>query len=266
MDREIIALSGRRSVEVQRVGHGPDLVWLHGLHGVRPDDPVIAALSERHRVIAPLAPGFNDIEELDDVRDVHDLALHYDDILEALGLGQVKLVGHSFGAMIAAELAAHVPKRVDRLVLISPFGLWRDDHPVADLFARPYAAIDQILWRDGVPKGPLAAPLGPPDDPIEQAVALVQAMTSVAKFIWPIPDKGLRRRLPRVKAATLVIFGAEDTFVPAIYADEFAETIAGARRAVIPEAAHMVVYERTATVLALIEQHMAGERDGSSKL
>ena len=161
--------------------------------------------------------------------------------------------------MIAAELAAHVPKRVARLVLISPFGLWRDDHPVADLFARPYATIDRILWKTGEPSPAMADPANFPNDPVEKAVALSQAMTSVAKFIWPIPDKGLRRRLPRVTAETLVVFGADDAFVPAIYADEFAAAIPGARKAVIADAAHMVPYEKTAEVVRLIEQQF-GEK------
>jgi pimeloyl-ACP methyl ester carboxylesterase len=159
--------------------------------------------------------------------------------------------------MIAAEVAAHVPKRVERLVLISPFGLWRDDHPVADLFARPYATIDRILWRSGESSAAMADPANFPNDPVEKAVALNQAMTSVAKFIWPIPDKGLRRRLPRVAAQTLVVFGRDDAFVPAIYADEFAAVIPGARKAVIADAAHMVPYEQTVEVMRLIEQQFA---------
>ena len=251
---EMIALHGGRTVEVRRAGEGRTIVWLHGPHGVRRNDPVIAALAGRHTVVAPVAPGFNDVDELDDLHDVHDLALHYDDLLEALGLDRVALVGHSFGAMIAAELAAHVPRRVARLVLISPFGLWRDDHPVADLFARPYTAIDRILWKAGEAAGAMADPASLPNDPVEQAVALSQAMTAVAKFIWPIPDKGLRRRLPRVSAETLVVFGADDAFVPAIYADEFAAAIPHARKAVIADAAHMVPYEKTAEVVRLIEQ------------
>ena len=257
MQSETLTLFGGRKVQVHRAGKGPPVVWLHGPHGVRRNDPVIAALAERHTVIAPVAPGFNDVDELDDIRDVHDLALHTDDVLEALGLGAVQLVGHSFGAMIAAEVAAHVPKRVDRLVLLSPFGLWRDDHPVADLFARPYATIDTILWKGGAASGPLADPANLPNDPVERTVALVQAMTSVAKFIWPIPDKGLRRRLHRVSAKTLIVFGADDAFVPAIYAGEFARGIPGATANVIPDAAHMVAYERTSEVVALIEKHLS---------
>jgi pimeloyl-ACP methyl ester carboxylesterase len=257
LQSEFLELSGGRRVQVHRAGRGPTVVWLHGPHGVRNNDPVIAELAKRYTVVAPVAPGFNDVDELDDIRDVHDLALHYDDLLEALRLDGVALVGHSFGAMIAAELAAHVPKRVARLALISPFGLWRDDRPVADLFARPYATIDRILWKAGEPPAFMTDPANFPNDPVEKAVSLVQAMTSVAKFIWPIPDKGLRRRLHRVSAKTLVVFGADDAFVPAIYADEFANAITGARKAVISDAAHMVPYEQTAEVMQLIAQHLS---------
>jgi pimeloyl-ACP methyl ester carboxylesterase len=256
LQSEFLTLSGGRRVQVYRAGQGPTVVWLHGPHGVRKNDPVIAELAKRYSVVAPVAPGFNDVDELDDIRDVHDLALHYDDVLEALRLDGVALIGHSFGAMIAAELAAHVPKRVARLALISPFGLWRDDRPVADLFARPYATIDRILWKAGEPPAFMTDPANFPNDPVEKAVSLVQAMTSVAKFIWPIPDKGLRRRLHRVSAKTLVVFGADDAFVPAIYADEFANAITGARKAVISDAAHMVPYEQTAEVMRLIAQHL----------
>jgi pimeloyl-ACP methyl ester carboxylesterase len=258
-ESEMLRLASGRQVQVHRAGTGPTIVWLHGPHGVRKNDPVIAELAKRYSVVAPVAPGFNDVDELDDIRDVHDLALHYDDVFEALGLDRISLVGQSFGAMIAAEVAAHVPKRVERLVLISPFGLWRDDHPVADLFARPYATIDKILWRTGEPSAVMTDPANFPNDPVEKAITIVQAMTSVAKFIWPIPDKGLRRRLHRVTAKTLIVFGADDAFVPAIYADEFAAAIPGSRKAVITDAAHMVAYEKTPEVIGLIEQQL-GEK------
>src|SRR5712691_13421429 len=107
MSSETIDLSGGRKQLVYRAGDGPPLVWLHSLYGVEADAPLIEALAQSHTVLAPLAPGFADLAELDDLRDIHDLALHYDDILDALDLEQAVVVGHSFGAMIAAELAAH---------------------------------------------------------------------------------------------------------------------------------------------------------------
>jgi pimeloyl-ACP methyl ester carboxylesterase len=254
---EIITLTSGRTAEIHTAGQGPKVVWLHGPHGLRKSDPVIAELSKRYTVIAPLAPGFRDIEELDDIKDVHELALHYDDILEALALDRVRLIGHSFGGMIAAELAAHVPHRVERLALLSPFGLWRDDCPVEDLFCRPYATIDTVLWKTGAAAGPMADASNFSADPVDAAVELVSAAAAVAKFIWPIPDKGLRRRLHRVSAQTLVVFGSEDQFVPARYADEFAREIRRARAVIVPDAAHMAPYEQTSHVLSLLEQHFA---------
>lgn len=254
MKRTTIQLPNGAKREFVRAGRGSTIVWLHGVHGVQSNDPVIAALATRHDVIAPIAPGFNDIDELEALRDVHDLALSYDDLLEALGLERATIVGHSFGAMVAAELAAHVPKRVARLALLSPVGLWRDDQPVADLFARPYTTIDKLLWAGGKPSGPLAAATsGANTIEIEALVTIAQGMSAVAKFLWPIPDKGLGRRLYRIACETLIICGERDSFVPSSYGAEFARSIARARCIVVPGAGHMAPYEQPDVVLAALE-------------
>ena len=50
--------------------------------------------------------------------------------MDRLELKSAALIGHSFGGMVAAEIAAAMPERARRLVLIDPVGLWRDDLPV----------------------------------------------------------------------------------------------------------------------------------------
>jgi pimeloyl-ACP methyl ester carboxylesterase len=249
---EIIKHPDGRTSKVFRAGHGPVLVWLHGPHGLRGHDPLLAELVKHYSVVAPLAPGFADIAELDDIRNVHDLALHYDDVFDALGLDAITLVGHSFGAMAAAEVAAHFPRRVARLVLISPIGLWLDAHPLPDMFGVPYATIDTVLWKSGKRIPEMADPADDPDTPVERQVAVSQALTTVAKFVWPLPDRGLSRRLPRIRARTLVIAGADDRFVPAAYLEAFGRGIAGARTAIVPDAAHMVPYEQPAAFSRLM--------------
>src|SRR5947209_208124 len=97
----IVLASGRRQI-VYKGGEGPPLLWLHGLSGVEEDAPLLDKLTPHRAVLAPLTPGFNDLSELDDIRDVHDLAMHYEDLVDALGLDQVAVAGHSFGAMIGA--------------------------------------------------------------------------------------------------------------------------------------------------------------------
>lgn len=256
LTHEIVALPGGRTSRVSRGGVGPAVVWLHGPHGLRGHDPVVAELARRYSVIAPLSPGFGDLAELDDIDSVHDLALHYDAVFDALGLETITLIGHSFGAMIAAEYAAHYPRRVARLALMSPFGLWRDDHPVADFFGVPYMTFDKLIWKAGKASPEMSDPADDPSTPIEKQVSVAQAMTTIAKFIWPIPDRNLRRRLPRVTARTLVIFGADDGVIPSIYAGEFAGAIRHARKAVIADAAHMVPYEQPAQVFRLLDDFL----------
>jgi pimeloyl-ACP methyl ester carboxylesterase len=233
-----------RISKVFRAGQGPTIVWLHGPHGIRGHDPVIAELAKRNTVVAPLAPGFADLADLDRIGNVHELALHYDDVLQALGLDGVTLIGHSFGAMVAAEIAAHFPRRVARLVLVSPIGLWLDQHPLPDMFAVPYMTIDTVLWKAGKAIPAMADPADEPNDRVERQVAIAQGLTTVAKFVWPLPDRGLSRRLPRITARTLVIAGADDRFVPARYVEEFAARISGAQTAILPDAAHMAPYEQ----------------------
>jgi pimeloyl-ACP methyl ester carboxylesterase len=256
MRAETIALGGNRNSVIYRGGEGPPLVWLHSLYGVEADLPVLEALSLRRTVFAPLAPGFTDLAELDDIRDIHDLALHYDDILEALELEYVVAAGHSFGAMIAAEVAAHVRNRVSRLVLLSPLGLWNDVYPVADLFGVPPADVPALLYAD-----PSRAPGSGPQPDVETVIALARGMTTVARFLWPIPDRGLSRRLRRVKAPTLVVHGALDRLVPVQYADEFVALLPNASREIIPGAGHMLTVEALDQTLAVVDAFLSGSRD-----
>ncbi len=240
--------------EVLTGGHGPTMVWLHGVRRSAADDPVIGALAERFAVVAPQIPGRADLAELDDLRDIHDLALHYDSLFEALGLDQLTLVGHSFGGMLAAEIAAHTPKRVARLVLASPMGLWTDAYPVEDLLARPYGRIDELLWR-GSSKPP---PESPPLPDAEALYETVTAVGAVARYTWPIPDKGLRRRLHRICARTLVLFGQDDAFVPSRYGAEFEAAIAGAQARIIP-GSHMAPYEQPQAFAGMVEAFAGNE-------
>jgi pimeloyl-ACP methyl ester carboxylesterase len=257
---ETVTLKSGRTWRVFGGGSGGALLWVHGPRGVDASDPLIEALAQRHRIIAPLAPGFADLAELDEIDTIHELALDYDDLLRGLKLGALPVVGHSFGAMIAAELAAHFPDRATRLVLIAPVGLWNDAYPVADLFAVPAGEMDAILWKDETARDAYAARLksaASGEDQVEQLIAVTRNLTALTKFLWPIPDKGLRRRLRRIAAPTLVVFGGDDAFVPSRYAADFAAGIGQCESLVVKGAGHMVPYERTAEVAAAIERFLA---------
>jgi pimeloyl-ACP methyl ester carboxylesterase len=260
LNNETIRLKNGRSWHVYTGGTGPNLIWLHGLTGINGSDPIIAALQRKHRVIAPLAPGFTDLAELDEIGNIHELALDYDDLLDHLGLEGAVIAGHSFGAMIAAEIASHFPRRAKQLVLLAPVGLWNEKYPGRDVFAEPFVEVESFLWHDKEARAALAARRSNEEGPTNQAeqiIAVAQSLTAVTKFVWPIPEKGLHKRLPRIAAATLAVFGADDTFISPRYAEDFGRGVRRLQTAVISGAGHMLPYERTEEVAGLIERFLA---------
>ena len=79
----------------------------------------------------------------------------------------------------------------------------------------------------------------------------------MTKFVWPLPDKGLRKRLHRIKAPTLVVWGTKDRMVPPSYADDFAALIPDARVELLDDAGHMVVLERLDAFADLVMAHLS---------
>ena len=202
-ERVVPVWGSRLDMTVQVAGEGPPLVYLHAAGGMM-WDPFLEQLAGAHTVYAPLVPGTapgkpHDISKVDDL---WDLVLIYDETIRALGVEGAPVVGQSFGGMLALELAAHFPALFSRVVVLDPIGLWLDDHPVANWVAVAPDELPGLLFHQ--PDGDAArAMFTPPDDP-EAAIAAIVAMSwatgCTSKFVWPVPDKGLVKRLHRIQA------------------------------------------------------------------
>jgi pimeloyl-ACP methyl ester carboxylesterase len=246
---------------VKIAGSGAALVFLHGAAGLQ-WDAFLDNLSSSFTVYAPEHPGTTpgDPDGVKPLDNLWDLVLYYYELFDRLGLKSPAVVGHSFGGMVAAELAATNPERVSKLVLLDPVGLWRDDAPVKNWMVMAPDDLAKAAFQD--PAGPVAKQvLGMPEDPSAQIDAQIQFMWSLActgKFVWPIPDKGLKKRLHRITAPTLVVWGRQDGLVPPVYAQEFAERIPGARVELVDRAAHMPQLEQTERVAGLVHSFLAG--------
>lgn len=244
-ERLVPVLAGTEQARVLVAGNGDPVLFLHGAGGLVWDS-LLEALAGEHTVYAVEHPGAGESDILEQLPAIWDLVLFYDELLDGLGLETTAVVGHSFGGMVAAELAANNPRRVSRLVLIAPLGLWRDDVPIPDLAATPPERLPAMLLAD--PGSPLAGMLTPPlDDPQALFEASVR-MASILHFIWPIPDKGLRRRIHRVTAPTLLVWGECDALVPPVYADEFAGLLRNSETVLIPDAGHLPQLEQADAV------------------
>jgi pimeloyl-ACP methyl ester carboxylesterase len=232
---------------VMMAGSGAPVVYLHGVFG--PEwNGLLDDLAERRRVIAPATVGADEPDELKSIDGILDLVLYYDTLFDRLGLEKVDLIGHSFGGMAAAEYAAVFSHRVGKLVLIDPLGLWRDDKPVADHLYQTPAGQQALLYADPA-QAEVVAANAPPEDADAKVTAAVRRMTATAAsahFLWPIPDRGLKKRLPRIKAPTLIVWGEEDRFASPAYAQDFAAGIAGAKVRIIAGAGHTPQVEQRA--------------------
>jgi len=237
-------------------GSGEPLVFLHGAGGMTAGDPILAALAERFRVFAPFLPGYGETEECGELRDMLDFTLHTADVVEALGLRDPILVGHSMGGMIAAEMAALAPNDVSRLALIAPAGLWLDDHPIPDMFTLLPYELPAYLFHDPEAGAKLMTSGLKLDDPEFLKAYLVRnarQLGMAGKVLFPIPERGLSGRLYRVKARTVIVWGESDKMIPPVYGPAFAKAIAGARLVTVPEAGHLVIVENPAAVVEAIE-------------
>lgn len=108
---------------VADVGTGPPVLLLHGF----PDDrhlwryQVRALVDAGYRVIAPDLRGYGDAPRPQDPKE-YGLPIAVRDvvgILDTLGVAQVQLVAHDWGAAVGWRLAADHPQRITRYVAMS---------------------------------------------------------------------------------------------------------------------------------------------------
>ncbi len=236
----------RFSVETYVTGSGEPLLFLHGAGGLIGFEPFLDLLGERYTVYAPHLPGYGESTGGEFIEDVFDAALFYHQLMDELGIPSAHIVGHSMGAMLAAETAALDTRRARKLVLASAAGFWLDRHPIADLFATPFNELAALIFHD--PKSALAQALTAVPDDQGAILALylerMKRLGMASRFLWPIPERGLGKRAYRIAAPTLLIWGESDRLIPPAYAEEFLSRIRNCRLEIIREAGHMVMYER----------------------
>ena len=258
-EEKVSVRGGMFNTTVRRSGSGAPLVYMHAA-GPPSWDEVHDLLAKDFEVIQPHHPGWPGSEGFDHLDDVIDLALYYLDLLDAMGLKDINLVGTSLGGMFAAEVAALGPQYVSKLVLAAPAGLWLDDAMPLDFFSASPADLAKAMWHD--PEAAAARmPKTDPDDREAQNRAIVErqmALSSATKFVWPIWDKGLKKRIHRIKAPTLLIWGESDGLNPPVYGPEFQRLIPGSRLEVMKETAHAPMIEKPGEFAALVTGFLKG--------
>lgn len=259
--RDVEVWGGDVRTQVLVAGDGPPLIFLHPVLGLA-WDPFLDVLAQSHTVYAPYLPGTapGEPDAHKSITDNYELTLVYDEILSAVGVDEpAAVVGHSFGGMVACDLAATFPDRVSKLVLLCPIGLWTDGRAFTNPYLLELPELAAAAFAD--PTGPVAqAALAMPTDPEamgEVLIALQWAMGVAGKYWWPIPDRGLDRRIHRITADTLVIWGEQDGIISPEYAQDFAR-LTGGRAEVLADASHVPQLERLDVVGPMVTEFLQG--------
>ena len=245
---------GGLEVAYRRKGEGEPVLFLHGAGFTRMWPPFHERLSESVDLIAPDHPGYGETPMPDWLDGFDDLVIHYDEFLEALGIGEVHLVGVSLGGWIAAEFAVFHPRRVRSLTLVTPAGLRVPGHPVRNLVAMMPEELWDTIFNDRT-NMPQYVPSA--QDPEEVVHAFGEA-TAFARLAWnPQYDIKLERRLERVRCPALVLKAEDDRLVPAQIADRYAELLPHARVETMPAPGHALIHERPDACAELIAGFVA---------
>lgn len=263
---------GGRKVELIEAGNGAPLLYLHGFADVHATGPALLpfhdALAARARLIAPAHPGVGNSDELADGPGIGDMVFHYLELIDALGLDTVDLVGHGPGGWIAAEIAVLIPERVRRLALIGATGLFVPGAHIADIFMHAQAdrgfdftSLRHMLFASAETAPALACV---PDlrGPIDLELRRYQMLrfSSLIGFKPPyLYNRALRGRLHRARMPAVVIAGEHDHFVPRAIAQAYADDLAGAkgRVALIAGAGHSAPLEQPAATAAKVLEGLA---------
>jgi pimeloyl-ACP methyl ester carboxylesterase len=233
---------GRNSVHLERqqvrvgpariaygvAGAGPPVVLIHGLSGSgRWWRRTVGALTPHRRVYVVDLIGFgasrNRLPFI--LGEAAGYLLRW---MDQLKIERVSLVGHSMGGLIVAELAADVPERVDRLVLVDPAALPFE----IGFLSHAISLIRELRY------------LSPSFVPVLLADALRAGPITLWRAAAGLLLTDMRPKLERISAPTLVIWGEHDALVPLALAKQLASYLRYEQLVVIKGAGHVPMWDR----------------------
>ncbi|HEX5402513.1 MAG TPA: alpha/beta hydrolase [Pseudonocardiaceae bacterium] len=255
-------------------GDGPNLLLLHGGPGLSDymsllDDETAGwrTITYQQRGLPPSAvDGPFDIE-----RHVADAVA----VLDALGVERTVVLGHSWGAHLALQLALAEPERVTAVVAVDGLGPSADGHSQAmavELRNRlsPAGAelcqqIDErlgsgsggdadlldsvkLLWP-----GYFAKPESAPPPPADLRVTFEGTIATSTSLIGQLVDGSFAARLEQLATPTVLVTGA-DSPIPAAAGEEAARLIPNSELVVVPAAGHLPWHEQPGCVARVLDQ------------
>jgi pimeloyl-ACP methyl ester carboxylesterase len=276
---------GRQRISTLTMGHGPDVLLLHGLGGTRASlFETAAALSRRYRVHAPDLPGFGSSSKpargAYNARWFAELMLG---MMDASGIERAHIVGNSMGGRIALEMAMLAPDRVGALALLCPAIAWvkRGFHPLVRLLRPEFGLIPHGFSRHTVASqfwsmffdrdliDPAVADLVVDEfRRIYHSAGARFAFLSSARNIYleaPYGRHGFYPRLAQLDRPALFVWGTHDRLIPPAFGRHVRRWLPSAEQVTIDCCGHVPQVERPEETTRLLTSFLARADALSSK-
>jgi pimeloyl-ACP methyl ester carboxylesterase len=255
MRDSVIDVAGTK-LGYREAGAGPPVLFLHGAAGAA-WDPLLEQLSAGYRVLAPEHPGFGRGQIPEWMVSVGDVAFFYLDLMQALDLRHVHLVGHGLGGWIAAEIAIRNTGRLASLALLAPAGVETREAMFDDIFSWSTEEFACRQFQDAK----LAQEWQQAQAKLDIDIAL-QNRTALARLGWNprMHNPQLPYWLHRIDVPTLLVWGEDDQVVPFGCHEPFKREIAHAELFALPKSGHALPIERAKEVGARLTPFFQGAK------
>ena len=247
------------------VGEGPVVLLLHGLtEHVELWHLTIPALLSHFRVIALDCLGHGRTEKpLNGSYDFDSLTRFVKDFMDVIGIKHTHIVGHSLGGALAAKLAILSPDSVTSLVLQDAAGLGREIGKILRILSVP--VISNLLiktmaeddftrfergWRAGLVDSSSVSKefvynvwemLNQPN--MDQVILRILRQSATFLGVKKSTYGPILAGLPGIQQPTLILWGKQDTLVPAAHGIRAAGLLPNARLALLDGCGHVPCLE-----------------------
>jgi 3-oxoadipate enol-lactonase len=188
------------------------------------------------------------------------------DMLDGLGIDRCSLAGNSMGGIAAQHLAATMPSRIGKLILVGT--------GARTVGVKPAFRASLDTWIAGGENRPLTEHLVDallarrPADPVVFAEYVDMVARANKRFMGTVLENAfaldLRPRLPAIEAATLVVRGALDNARTRVHVDELLAGIRGSAAVEIADGGHSPQVDSPDAFVRVVRRFLLGEgRDGS---
>ena len=252
MTQKTLAL-GEKTLAYLQTGAGPAVVIIHGVGGHKEDwQGVASALAATHTVYAIDMLGFGASSKTGDDLSMTVQAAAVKALLEAEGLTSADIVGNSVGGWVAATFAATYPDSVTHLILIDAAGFKAMFEGTPPVNFDPNDAAEMQALINITINSPIAQTPGLAEKALAAYIASGEKAISATWGKSLFGSTRLEDLLPKIKAPTLVLWGADDKLFPSVLAGVFAGQISGATSQLIPNAGHFPQIDAPEATIAAI--------------